>query len=237
MVRVFDSPLTTNDQSIERVLSAGLPVLLVFLNDAPAQAFDQTLNQLAKEYAGQLLIVKVQVKDSPASAQRYHISQTPALLAIQNGAILSSAEAVSSHDLIQHAAFLAGKGPKPGNDRPDPKQADSSQGDNRPRITTDATFERDVLQSTLPVLVDFWAPWCGPCRMVAPVMEKWAREYAGRFNIVKMNVDENPRIAARYNIQSIPTMFVVKNGQIVDRWAGALPENALRNRIAAQLGI
>jgi thioredoxin-like negative regulator of GroEL len=73
--------------------------------------------------------------------------------------------------------------------------------------------------------------------MVEPVMEKWAREYAGRVNIVKMNVDENPQTAARYGVQSIPTMLVVKNGQIIDRWAGALPENALRNRIAPLLGI
>ncbi|MDR3574643.1 MAG: thioredoxin [Anaerolineaceae bacterium] len=104
-------------------------------------------------------------------------------------------------------------------------------------MTSDATFERDVLQSSLPVLVDFWAPWCGPCRMVAPIMEKWAQQYAGRVNIVKMNVDENPRTSARYSVQSIPTMLVVKNGQIVDRWAGALPENALKNRVAGLLGI
>jgi thioredoxin 1 len=237
MVRTFDTPLITNDQSIDRVLSAGLPVLLIFLKDAPTAALDQALSQLAKEHAGQLLIVKVIVKDSPASTQRYHINQTPALVALKNGTILNSAEDVSIDDLIQHAAYLAGKGPKPVHDRPTAQQASNSLEDKRPKITSDATFEQDVLQSSLPVLVDFWAPWCGPCRMVAPIMEKWAREYAGRFNIAKMNVDENPRTAARYGVQSIPTMLVVKNGKIVDRWAGALPENALKNRVATLLGI
>src|SRR5271157_1648422 len=236
-MRTFDSPLITNDQSIDRVLSAGLPVLLIFIDDTPTPVFDQTLTQLAKEYAGQLLIVKVMVKDSPATTQRYHIDQTPALIGVRDGTIITGEEGISNDDLAKHAAFLAGKGPNPGNDRPKAHSANSSQNDQRPRNTSDATFDRDVLQSSLPVLVDFWAPWCGPCRMVAPIMEKWAREYSGRFNIVKINVDENPRTAARYAVQSIPTMLVVKNGQIVDRWAGALPENALRNRVAAQLGI
>jgi thioredoxin 1 len=237
LVRTFDSPLITNDQSIDRVLSAGLPVLLIFLNGPAPLAVDQILNKLAKEYAGQLLIVKVMVQDSPIAAQRYHISRTPALVALRDGNIVSNAEDVSGDGLTKHAAFLAGKGPKPVNDRPEASQTYQAQGARGPRITSDATFERDVLKSSLPVLVDFWAPWCGPCKMVEPVMEKWAREYAGRVNIVKMNVDENPQTAARYAVQSIPTMLVVKNGQIIDRWAGALPENALRNRVAPLLGI
>jgi len=229
--------LITNDQSIDRVLSAGLPIMLIFLNGPATLAIDQTLNQLAKEYVGQLLIVKVLVNDSPLSAQRYHISRTPALVTLRDGKPLTSVENVSNNDLTKHAAFLAGKGPRPVDDRPAAKLDYSAQDDQRPRITSDATFERDVLRSSLPVLVDFWAPWCGPCRMVEPIMEKWAREYTGRVNIVKMNVDENPQTAGRYGVQSIPTMLVVKNGQIIDRWAGALPEPALRTRVAALLGI
>ncbi len=237
MVRSFDSPLITNDQSIDRVVSAGLPVLLIFLDDPAASTVVQPLNHLAKEYAGQLLIVKVMVKDSPVSAQHYQISRTPALVTLRDGNIITSQEGISIDDLTKHTAFLAGKGPRPENNRPNANQPDNSQEDQGPKITSDATFERDVLRSALPVLVDFWAPWCGPCRMVAPIMEKWAREYAGRVNIIKMNVDENPQTAARYRVQSIPTMLVVKNGQIIDRWAGALPENALRNRVAPLLGI
>jgi thioredoxin 1 len=87
------------------------------------------------------------------------------------------------------------------------------------------------MRSPIPVVVDFWAPWCGHCRMVAPALEKLAVEWNGRVKIAKVNVDENPRIAGMYGIQSIPTMMVVKNGKIVERWAGALPEPALRARL------
>ena len=96
---------------------------------------------------------------------------------------------------------------------------------------TDATFDQEVLRSPRPVLVDFWAPWCGPCRIVEPTVEKLAHELSGKASIVKVNVDENPGISQRYQVYSIPTMMVVKNGQIVDRWAGALPEPALRSRV------
>ncbi|HSQ18696.1 MAG TPA: thioredoxin [Anaerolineales bacterium] len=89
------------------------------------------------------------------------------------------------------------------------------------------------MRSPIPVVVDFWAPWCGPCRMVAPTLDKLAREWNGQVKIAKVNVDENPRLSGRYGVQSIPTMMVVKNGRIVERWAGALPEQPLRSRLAA----
>ena len=89
----------------------------------------------------------------------------------------------------------------------------------------------EVIENNDIVIVDFWAPWCGPCRMVEPIVEKLAHELSGRLRVVKVNVDQNPIIAQRYGIQSIPTMMVVKNGQIADRWLGALPEGTLRSRV------
>ena len=100
-----------------------------------------------------------------------------------------------------------------------------------PLHVTDATFARDVLNAPLPVMVDFWAEWCGPCRMIAPALEKLAREYAGRARIAKLNVDENPRTQAQYQVQGIPTLLLVKNGKIVDRIVGALPEAQLRMQV------
>ncbi|NET49757.1 MAG: thioredoxin, partial [Merismopedia sp. SIO2A8] len=81
---------------------------------------------------------------------------------------------------------------------------------------TDASFKQDVLESEIPVLVDFWAPWCGPCRMVAPVVEEIAQQYAGKVKVVKLNTDENPNIASQYGIRSIPTLMLFKGGQRVD---------------------
>jgi thioredoxin len=95
------------------------------------------------------------------------------------------------------------------------------------KAVTDATFEADVLQSGKPVIVDYWAEWCGPCRQVAPVLEEIATEYSEKLDIVKLNVDENPVTAQKYGIMNIPTMSVFKNGQVVREIVGAKPKSAL----------
>jgi thioredoxin 1 len=102
---------------------------------------------------------------------------------------------------------------------------------NKPIHITDAEFEQKVINSDLPVIVDFWAPWCGPCRMIAPVLDKIADEYEGKLVVAKVNTDENFEWAMKYGVQGIPTMLFLKDAQIVRFQVGALPEYALREMV------
>lgn len=106
-----------------------------------------------------------------------------------------------------------------------------------PIHVTDGAFEQTVLKSTLPVIVDFWAPWCSPCRAVAPVLDKIAKEFAGKLLVAKVNTDEDQQWAGTYNVQGIPTMLFVANGKIIHRQVGALPEKMLREIVTQFLDI
>ena len=100
---------------------------------------------------------------------------------------------------------------------------------------TDSSFKQDVLESEVPVLVDFWAPWCGPCRMVAPVVDEIAEQYDGKVKVVKVNTDENPSVASQYGIRSIPTLMIFKDSQRVDMVVGAVPKTTLANTLEKYL--
>ncbi|MBP7216756.1 MAG: thioredoxin [Candidatus Omnitrophica bacterium] len=100
---------------------------------------------------------------------------------------------------------------------------------------TDANFKKEVLESPLPVLVDFWATWCGPCKMIAPFVEELAKEYAGKMKIGKLNVDENPRSATTYGVMSIPTLVFFKDGKIMEQAVGALSKSDLKKKIELNL--
>lgn len=108
---------------------------------------------------------------------------------------------------------------------------------NEPIHVTDDAFEKAVLQSSIPVIVDFWAPWCAPCRMVAPILDKLASEFADKLLVAKVNTDDNPKWAGQYGVQGIPTMLFFANGKIIHRQVGALPEGMLRDAVSQFLDV
>lgn len=105
----------------------------------------------------------------------------------------------------------------------------------KPVHVSEQTFEQEVIKAPTPVLVDFWAEWCGPCRMVAPIVEEFAQDYEGKLKVAKVDVDENQNLAMRFNIMSIPTLGIFKGGQLVERIVGYMPKGELKRRVDAAL--
>jgi thioredoxin 1 len=112
------------------------------------------------------------------------------------------------------------------------KKEYNSNMSGEPIHVTDAAFEQAVLKSAIPVIVDFWAPWCNPCKIVAPILDKLAKEYEGKLTVAKVNTDENPEWMMKYGVQGIPTMLFVVDGKIVHRQVGAVPERMLRDIVS-----
>lgn len=238
---IFDTPLNTNDQSVDRVIAAGLPVVLVIARGSLSGALEDTLKQIAKAHAGDLLVAKLDAAENPATAAQAS-GTLPALLAYQNGEVVAQANGIDPAAIRAHADFVLGRGPRPAATQTAPPRSSngrsaqsasggSSNATGTPVVITDASFEREVVNSDIPVLVDLWAPWCGPCRMIGPIVEKIARDYAGRLKVAKLNVDENPQTSMRYQVQGIPTLLIFRNGRVADRIVGASPEPVLRGHV------
>lgn len=218
----FDTPIHVNDLNWSKILQQKQPVLL-YLFDQPYPELDKRLQQLAEQNAGELLITRLNTKENPETYKSYKQPVLPALITLKSGNQQSMAAPVTVADIEAHAAFILGKGPKPA-------ERTRSSTDLIVNVT-DQTFHQTVLQSDLPVLVDFWALWCGPCHMLAPIIQKVAEKYKGKLRVAKLNVDENPQTAATYQTMSIPTLILFKHNQVVGRLVGVQPQLAIERLI------
>lgn len=237
----YDTPINANDASFDRVVqkpitSVELPVVAVFWSpqETPREQLNDVLDQTAKAYAGEVLVVKLDVADAPQARSRYGVETLPEFLFFRQGELVARARGMPTAEMLRPwVEYLLQRGPKPvSRKRPEDK---APAGDQHPLTMTDADFERVVLGASVPALVDFWAAWCGPCRMVAPIVEQLAREYVGRAVVAKLDVDANPVTAQRYGVMSIPTLILFRNGQEADRVVGSQPIHVLRQKLEALL--
>jgi thioredoxin 1 len=224
-------------------MSGAKPVLILFTSGEGLRSdFKAAFDKAAKEDTGKIAYVRADPQQLPALAERFGVGDKPVLIAWYCGEEIARRQKPWGTDLPLAIEMLQNAVTASGNMVEEPTEEEKKpvtqpNYPNAPVIVTDATFEQEVLNSDLPVLVDFWAAWCGPCRMVAPILEKLAGEFAGKIKIAKVDVDANPGLQNAFRIQSIPNLMIVKNRTMIFNQPGALPEAPLRDLIQQAIAL
>lgn len=219
---ILDTPITTDDNNIKKILSQAVPVVLVFHNDDIDKPLADALDKSAKKHAGDLLVVRMNANESSDSFVRYGEPPTPSLVALTGKdtgrKVKSDAERIRPADVRAHIAHLLTDKPLP-----EKKKKNQPVPTDKPLAVTDKSFRKEVLKSKKPVLVDFWADWCGPCKSIAPHIDDMAKQFGDDVKFAKLDVDRNPVMSQRYQVRSIPTFILFEGGQPAQTITGANP--------------
>jgi thioredoxin 1 len=230
------------DETLDKVLAEDKPLLVLITNgDGLRGDFKTAFKQQAASDA-RFIYATLDPTHNPRAARMFDAGDKALLVGWYCGEEIVRRLKPWGTDLPlaqeqMQAAVKAQAPAAPSDDSDDGKEKEAVMTDKNsvvltePMHVTDATFEDEVIKSDLPVLVDFWAPWCGPCRMVGPILDKMAKEFSGQIKIAKVNTDENPGLSQAFQIRSIPTLMVVKSQTIIFSQPGALPEASIRSLI------
>ena len=223
-----------NKATLDAALGTKTPVLVWVgcEGDTPPTDVKKALDSASKEYTDRLNVFIADTTDSPELREQFKANKRAVLVGLYEGEAVTRRQRPWAADIEAIAKQMVALVPPPVSQNAVlDNDTNKEIVDMAPVIVTDSTFEEEVLNSDLPVLVDFWAEWCGPCRMVAPILDKLSEEFAGQIRIAKVDVDHNQGLAQAFRIMSIPTMMFIKEGKIVGQQAGALPEPVLRDAI------
>ncbi len=230
-------PIVLSDSTLEQTLYGDKPILMLISSGEGLKGDFTTAFKKAVDDHPDFVIAKIDPTTNPQVAQRFEVGSKPIMVGWYCGEEILRRNRPWGSDvplaIDMLAAVVKERNPAP----PAPEKVEEKVEnkaviiEDKPVHVTDETFEQEVLNHDKPVLVDFWAEWCGPCRMVAPILDKLAKEFAGQIRIAKVDTDANPNLSQYFRIMSIPTIMCVKNRTIVFSQPGALPEAAFRDLI------